>query len=351
MKINRFFESSVDMLCIADFNGYFVDVNPSFVKLLGYTKEELLSKQINDFVFEKDKESTQEIRKGIHRNEKLVNFQNRYVSKQGEIVWLSWSAVPVEEEKLVYAIAKDVTHEMTLREERIIEFSKLKTVNDDLVRLNYTTSHDLRSPINNWLSLFELLDFDKIDDEDTKQVLRYMEISAKGVKETLEGYLDLIENTGKSSINLSEVHFNDVLSKIKNNLSSILKGSRAQLKSDFTNCESVFFDKTYMESILLNLITNSIKYNVPGVPPKIEIWSQINTNGRKQLIFKDAGKGFDLKKIGDKIFGLNQRFDSTQEGKGVGLYLIQNQINSLGGEITVESEPNKGATFCITFAT
>jgi len=344
----HFFDSSVDMLCIANYDGYFVEINPALMNLLGFSREELMSRKINDFVFDQDKDSTQEIREGIHKNEKLINFQNRYVSKLGEIVWLSWSAVPVDEQKLVYAIARDITDEMKLKNERILEFAKLKTVNDDLVRLNYTTSHDLRAPVNNLISLFELLDFEKITDEDSVQILRYMEISAKGVKETLESYLDLIDNAGKGSNTLSEVYFNKILSKIKNNLGSILSGSNAQIESDFSVCESVYFDKAYMESIFLNLMTNSIKYNLPGISPKIEIRTEIK-DGHKQLIFKDYGKGFDLEKEGDKIFGLNQRFDTTQEGKGVGLYLIQNQLNSLGGVISVESEPNKGATFSITF--
>ena len=154
----HFFDSSVDMLCIANYDGYFVEVNPAFMNLLGFSREELMSKKINDFVFDHDKDSTQEIREGIHKNEKLINFQNRYVSKLGEIVWLSWSAVPVDTEKLVYAIARDITDEMNLKNERILELTKLKSVNEDLIRLNYTTSHDLRAPINNLISLFNVLD-------------------------------------------------------------------------------------------------------------------------------------------------------------------------------------------------
>tara|TARA_R110002050_G_scaffold87939_1_gene186066 strand:+ start:10748 stop:11890 length:1143 start_codon:yes stop_codon:yes gene_type:complete len=344
----HFFDSSVDMLCIANYDGYFVDINPAFVGLLGYTKEELLSRRINDFVFDHDKDSTQEIREGIHKNEKLINFQNRYVSKLGEIVWLSWTAVPVDSEKLVYAIARDITEEIKLKNERILEFTKLKSVNEDLVRLNYTTSHDLRAPINNLISLFDILDFSMIKDEDTMQILRYMEVSAKGVKESLESYLSLIDNASKGLHSLSEVFFENILAKTRSTLSAIIKGSKAQIDFDFSNCQSAYFDNAYMESIFLNLMTNSIKYKLPGSPPKMEIRTEIK-DGKKVLLFKDYGQGFDMEKNGDKIFGLNQRFNNTQEGKGIGLYLIQNQINSLGGGISVESEPNKGATFIVVF--
>ena len=348
MKLKHFFESSVDMLCIANFKGFFVDVNPAFIKLLGYTKEELLSRKINDFVYKHDKESTQDVREGIHKNEKLINFQNRYVTKSGKVVWLSWSAVPVEEDEMVYAIAKDVTHEIRIRDERVKELTKLKSVNEDLVRLNYTTSHDLRAPINNLISLFDVLDYSVIKDEDTMQILRYMEVSAKGVKESLESYLNLIENASKGLHSLTEVFFDNILAKTRSTLSAIIKGSQSQIDFDFSNCESAYFDNAYMESIFLNLMTNSIKYTIPGSYPKMEIRTKIQ-DGKKVLLFKDYGQGFNMEKDGDKIFGLNQRFNDTQEGKGIGLYLIHDQINSLGGSISVESKPNKGATFSVVF--
>lgn len=348
MKLEHFFESSVDMLCIANYEGYFVDVNPAFLNLLGYTKEELLSRKINEFVLEEDRNATQKVRESIHGNERLINFQNRYVHKSGNVVWLSWSAVPVNEEQLVYAIAKDVTNEQQLRSERIKEMAKLNRLNEDLVRLNYTTSHDLRSPVNNLLSLFEILDYNKITDEDTIQLLRYMEISAKGIKESLENYLDLMQKAGKNNDNLTETCFEETLSKTTSTLSSLLTSSKTEIESDFSSCNSVLFNKDYLQSIFLNLITNSIKYTCPGIPPVIEISTRIKY-GHKELIYKDYGQGFDMEKNGDNVFGLNQRFNKTQEGKGVGLYLIRNQITSLGGTITVDSKLNKGATFCITF--
>ena len=345
---HHFFDSSVDMLCIANYEGYFVDINPAFINLLGYTKEELLSRKINDFVFDYDKDATQKIRLGIHENNKLINFQNRYVNKNGDVVWLSWSAVPVDSENLVYAIARNVTDEMNLKNKHILEFAKLKSVNEDLVRLNYTTSHDLRAPINNLITLFDILDYSVIKDEATLQILHYMEVSAKGVKASLESYLSLIDNASKGLHSLTEVFFDTILAKTRSTLSAILQGSQTQIDFDFSNCESAYFDNAYMESIFLNLMTNSIKYTIPGTPPKVEIKTEIR-EGKKVLLFKDYGQGFDLDKNGDKIFGLNERFNDTQEGKGVGLYLIQNQINSLGGNISVQSEPNKGATFSIVF--
>ena len=347
-KLSPFFESSIDMLCIADFEGYFVEVNPAFINLLGYTQEELYSKKINEFIYEEDRDSTQRVREGIQNNVPLINFQNRYVHKSGRLVWLSWSAVPKENERLVYAIAKDVTHEISLRNERIKELAKLKNNNEELIRLNYTTSHDLRAPINNLLSLFDLLDHDTIKDERTSELLSYMKLSAEVVKNSLENYVDLVRNIGQTTDNLKEVYFENILSRITTTISSLLTRSKTMIKNDFGSCKSVYFNEAYMESIFLNLITNSVKYARPGVPPVIHIHTEQKDN-HTALVFADEGLGFDMEKYGDKIFGLNERFSTLEEGKGVGLYLVQNQIKSLGGSIRVQSETNKGATFHITF--
>lgn len=348
VKLKPFFESSVDMLCIANYDGYFVDVNPAFVKLLGYTKEELFSKKISEFIFEVDKPGTQQVRDKMLKDAPIVNFQNRYVTKSGDIVWLSWSAVKVKEEELVYAIAKDITHEIQLKNERIQEFYKLKNINEDLFRINYTTSHDLRAPVSNMLSLFNLLDTDHIKDDATVQLLDYIKLSAQGVKDFLENYLDLIKTVGEKAENVKEVYFEKILLKVLKNVGSLLTSSNTTMKYDFSSCESVFFNDIYLESVFLNLITNSVKYTRPGIAPVINISTTIN-EGEKQLFFSDEGQGFDMEKNGHKIFMLNERFDNRQEGKGIGLYLVYNQLKSLGGSISVESRPNRGATFHIRF--
>ena len=103
-----------------------------------------------------------------------------------------------------------------------------------------------------------------------------------------------------------------------------------------------------MESILLNLITNSIKYAKPGISPVISISSR-KLNGKNQLFFSDNGLGFDMDAVKGKIFGLHQKFHNHIDSKGIGLYLVHNHVTSLGGEIIVESKINEGTTFIITF--
>lgn len=109
-NLESFFELSPDLLCIAGFDGYFKKVNPAVLKTLGYSEQELFAKPIDTFVYKDDRQITAKKRKLIKENKPLLNFENRYLTKSGAIVWLSWTSMPIDDKKLVFAIAKNITH-------------------------------------------------------------------------------------------------------------------------------------------------------------------------------------------------------------------------------------------------
>src|SRR5207247_2022497 len=136
-KLETFFELSPDLLCIAGFDGYFKRINPAVSKLLGYTNEELYSKPINEFVYRDDMDITSKVREELTKSNPLFNFENRYLTKSGEIVWLSWTSLPVDSDKLIFAIAKNITHKKKLEEERNLLLANLTKINKDLKQLAY----------------------------------------------------------------------------------------------------------------------------------------------------------------------------------------------------------------------
>ncbi len=347
-QLAPFFELSMDCLCIADYDGYFKKINPAFVRLLGYTEEELRSRLISEFIHEEDRALTASYRQHLKNNRPLVNFENRYVCKSGELVWLHWTSIPVENEQLIYAIAKDITHKKGLENERISHLSRLSKVNDELRQLNYTTSHDLRSPVNNLISMIDLLDVSKIDDDDTLEVLRFIRLSAEGLNTSLNAYIDALKRNDAQNESLEEVSFNEIFQKTQKSISSLIQKSNVEFHLNFSGLESMEYNAAYMESIFLNLITNSIKYARPGVAPVISITAS-ERNGQKTVIYSDNGLGFDMDKVGHRIFTLNQKFHDNEDSKGVGLYLVHSHITSLGGRIKVESKVNEGSTFTINF--
>jgi two-component system CheB/CheR fusion protein len=108
---DRLFVLSPDPICIASFDGYFKRVNPVFEVVLGYSAEELLARPFVEFVHPEDRTATLGELESLADGKPTLRFENRYVKKDGSIVWLSWKAVPVVEEGLIYAAARDVTEQ------------------------------------------------------------------------------------------------------------------------------------------------------------------------------------------------------------------------------------------------
>ncbi|WP_162128344.1 PAS domain-containing sensor histidine kinase [Flavobacterium phycosphaerae] len=347
-KMGLFFELSADLFIIAGFDGYFKKVNPAVCKVLEYSEAELLAHPITTFIHEDDLAITIKNRENIKMGKPLLHFENRYVTKSGETVWLSWTSMPLVGSDLVYAIAKNITHIKKQEEERNLLLTNLKKINRDLKKLNYTASHDMRSPVNNLLSIFSLLDVSTIKDKETLEFIEILKTSTEGLKQTLNNYVDNIHHNENQSIALENISFEKSLKKVQQSIKSLVKDSKTTFTIDFSLAKKVTFNKTYLESIFLNLITNAIKYGNPDKSPNITITTQ-KIEGYIQLIFTDNGQGFDIKKVKDKIFGLNQKFHNNADSKGIGLYLVYNHITDLGGTIEVKSEIDKGTTFTLLF--
>lgn len=347
-QFEHFFEISPDLMCIAGFDGYFKWINPAVTEVLGYTKAELFSRPIDTFIHEDDRDITMHKRDELRANNPLLNFENRYVTKSGEIVWLHWTSMPVPDEKIIYAVAKNITHKKKIEEIRNHQLSNLTKSNHEIRQLTYTTAHDLRSPVNNLLSFLSLLDLEAIDDKETLELLSMVQSLGKNLKQTLDNSIDVLIASDNLKAVTEELSLSKVLQNVINSVNSLIKTSGTSITIDFSELERINFNRAFLESIFLNLITNSIKYARPGILPVIKIYSK-KENGLCQLIVSDNGLGFDTEKVKDKVFGFQQKFHEHDDSKGIGLYLVYNHITSMGGQIVLESEPGKGSKFIISF--
>ncbi|MEJ7694152.1 PAS domain S-box protein, partial [Daejeonella sp.] len=213
-KFEHFFELSPDLLCIASYDGYFRRINPAVSKLLGYTSEELLSQPISTFVYDEDKIITKASREVVLNSVPLFNFENRYQTKDGEIVWLSWTSMPAPKDKLVYAIAKNVTARKKLEEERIQHLANLTNINKELKHLNYTTSHDLRSPVNNLISLLSLLDVNKISDPEIREYIEVLKTTTDSLSEILNNSVDNLIQKERLPVDTDQVRISHSLNSV-----------------------------------------------------------------------------------------------------------------------------------------
>ena len=113
---DRFFTLSVDMLCIAGFDGYFKDLNPAWERTFGFSREELLAKPFLEFVHPEDQEATAAAAARLSAGSEVVSFENRYRCKDGTYRWLAWDSAPFAEQQLIYALARDITQQKRAEE-------------------------------------------------------------------------------------------------------------------------------------------------------------------------------------------------------------------------------------------
>ncbi|WP_223275985.1 PAS domain S-box protein [Algoriphagus aquimarinus] len=134
IELAQIFDFTPDLICMAGFDGHIKRINPAGLALLGYSLEEMRSKPISSFLYEQDRFLTQEHQRKLHSGERLNNFENRYVTKEGKIIWLSWTATPSPDHEIVYAVAKDITEEKKLRElnRQVGELAKIGSWEVDL---------------------------------------------------------------------------------------------------------------------------------------------------------------------------------------------------------------------------
>ena len=116
IELAQIFDFTPGILCVAGFDGYLKRINPAGLEILGYSLEEMKSRPIRSFVHEEDRLATKEQQTNLYNGGSQTNFENRYITKQGKIVWLSWTAISIPEHGILYAVAKDITEEKNLRE-------------------------------------------------------------------------------------------------------------------------------------------------------------------------------------------------------------------------------------------
>jgi PAS domain S-box-containing protein len=244
--------------------------------------------------------------------------------------------------------SRDITQLKLAELERIRITNDLIQRNKDLEQFAYIVSHNLRAPLANIIGITEVIHSRKLDTEAEKKMSDYLGTSVKKIDEVINDLNDILQVKQGVGEKKELVRFSELLADIQLSIDNLIRKEDVQFVSNFRDVDEMQTLKSYLYSIFFNLISNSIKYRSPHIPPLIEISSRRSENKIK-LHFKDNGLGIDLVKRGDQVFGLYKRFHTHTEGKGMGLYMVKTQVETLGGEISVQSEVNKGTEFSIVF--
>ena len=237
-----------------------------------------------------------------------------------------------------------------LRHELYQAMDHLKRSNQKLEDFIYVVSHDLKSPLNNLRSLLDMYRREAISDDHNRQVIAMIDKSVDKLRDMLGSFMNVFLAEEELKQPPEALVIEDCLSDVVRNLNQLIADSSTTIHTDFSKASTVVFVSVLFQSILQNLITNSIKYRSPQRDPVIHIRSH-DTKEYVVLHFQDNGIGIDTKRNKKNLFKLFKRFNTKQaEGSGVGLYMIKSILESSGGRIEIESELDQGTLFKMYFS-
>ena len=289
---------------------------------------------------------------------KVLNTLNPIIGKESIITKKSGytstyltSKIPLKGENGkaygIVGISLDIS-ELKIKEEelrRLINVTSLQ--NKKLINFAHIVSHNLRSHAANFSMLLDFLTSEK--DEDEKNKITEMLMNASdNLMETLDNLNEVVAISRNITLEKESVNLNQKINTVTQNLNSFLRQNKAKIINEIPDDVCINVIPTYIESILSNFITNAIKYKRNDEFPLIRLFVN-RTDEYTILSIQDNGQGIDLKKYGDKLFGLYKTFHNSKDARGIGLYITKNQIEAMNGKISIESEVGKGTVFNIYF--
>jgi signal transduction histidine kinase len=217
--------------------------------------------------------------------------------------------------------------------------------NDQLEQYAYITAHNLRAPVARLKGLIFLFEKTGGEQNENQGIFEKISNSASEMDDVLSDMNTILEVKANMMGRIDTVKIRSVLEKVQKALGQDIIDSGAALQVNI-DVEDICGNRMYLESILYNLLSNSIKYRSAKRPLQIGLAVR-KENGQVIMEVSDNGVGIDLKKFGDKVFKLYQRFHEYGEGKGLGLYLVKSHVEAMGGSIGIESEVDAGTMFRI----
>jgi PAS domain S-box-containing protein len=317
---------------------------------LGYTSEEWLENPNfwSEHIHPEDKEWT--INYCALKTSQSLNhdFEYRMIAKNGSIVWLRDIVnVIFEDGKAVSlrGIMIDVTKTKEAEKELNTSFNLVTEQNKRLLNFSYIVSHNLRSHTSNISLIMDIIELSE-SEEERNEMIQLLKTISNSLNETMHHLNDVVNIRTNIGLVSESLNLKQYIETTQSILNEQITSNDVSITTLIPENVMVNYNPAYLESILFNIISNSIRYRHPERKPLISIKWFIE-NDMNILEITDNGVGIDLVKNADKIFGMYKTFSTNSDAKGIGLFITKNQIDAMGGNITVESEPNVGTTFKI----
>ena len=344
---DQLFDLSIDMLSISTTDGYFRRVNPAVVGNLGYSESELLATRIIDFVHPDDVEATLEELQALAKNRPMLAFENRIRRKGGAYRWFSWNAFP--KDKLVYAVARDVTEQKAVAEQLAQALYHAEAANRAKSDFLANMSHELRTPLNGVIGYAEALGLGIFGALTVKQLEYINNIRNAGtlLLGIVNDLLDLsVVEAGRQVLAEGDADMGAlitaVLALVRDRASSkqLVLSSEVPEPAPIVRC-----DELKIKQVLVNLLINAIKFTKEGGSIRVEV--ALEANGSLRIAIADTGIGIadhDMSKVMTPFGQVEPVHARKQGGVGLGLPLSKKLVELHGGELILESVVGVGTT-------
>ncbi|WP_147568577.1 PAS domain-containing sensor histidine kinase, partial [[Clostridium] dakarense] len=352
-ELELFLDTATDLVGIIDEKGNFKKINNQWCETLGWSNEELLSMNYKDIIHKDDYKPSRKSSKRNKDENDIFYVENRVLCKNNEYKWLAWNHLYLEEKKEYITTVRDITEEKKLEEERknLQEAIHLESIKNEFFA---NISHEFKTPLNIILGTIQLIDkYIKSGSMQNTEIIdlnKYM----RPIKQNSYRLLRLVNNlidmtridTGYYELNTENSNIVSIIEDITMSVTQYIENKGINLIFD-TNEEELILacDPDRIERIMLNLISNAIKYTDKNGEIKV----CVNCNkDRVQVSVKDNGIGICKDKI-DMIFDRFMQVDNSLtrrcEGSGIGLSLVKSLVEMHDGKINVYSEVGKGSEF------
>jgi len=363
--LDRFFKLSLDLFCIATFDGYFVRVNPAWQTILGFSEEEMRASPFMDFVHPDDQAATAEAMSALTTGAQVIAFENRYRAKEGTYKRLEWTSAPFIHQGLIYAVARDVTDRRAAEEalqQNAEHLSQLvKELDVARQRAEQATvakgeflanmSHEIRTPMNAIMGMTDLALQTRLTPQQ-REYIRTVKESSESLMTIIDDILDVSKIEARQlTLERAPFHFRDTVED-----SVKLLAPRADQKGLDLSCriapdvpDAVVGDPGRLRQVLLNLVGNAIKFTDDGeVAVNVSIDERGADDVRLRFTVRDTGIGIPEEKQWE-IFGAFVQADASTTrrygGTGLGLTISTQLVEMMDGRMWLDSEVGKGTNF------
>lgn len=345
-KFEALVQNGSDLIFILDAEFIVSYVSPSVQELLGISVENSLS-SIKSKVHPDDFHRLNQYIRCATASRTLKMEPFRIQSVTGDYLWIEATVDNLLNNEDVAGLvfnASDISAHKHKEQERELLINELTRSNSDLMQYSFITSHNLRAPLSNIQGLLEHLNRQNFDEECT-EVLALVDDATQRLADTIADLSKILVIKNHTAIAVEPLDLEACFHSVNRNFLSAENHIDAEVMLQFQATHAVF-NAAYLESIMINLISNAIKYRHPNRRLVMTIESR-ELNDGVMLTFADNGIGINLKRHKDRMFGMYQRFHLHTEGQGLGLFIVDAQVKALGGSISVESEEGVGSVFSL----